>query len=190
MLTRWRGSLSGSPSLTLEASAVMGALPPGPQTPQEQKADPAARGELPGLAAGASAARLHSPRTPFTPASLSAPPGWQVLVAGPSGKRSFTRAVAGPWQGGLARHQGPEWMLGELAAGTHGGPFHRPLDLHMHRPCDRASYQQRTCSPTNARVLPQSGGPTPLQPLQEFSPRPGPPQPCLEVLKPSIKIHC
>lgn len=96
----------------------------------------------------------------------------------------------GLWQGGSARHQGLEWMLGELAAGTHGGPFHRPLNLQVHRPCDGASYQQRTCSPPNARMLPQSGGPTPLQPLQEFSPRPGQPQPCWEVLKPSIKIHC
>lgn len=40
----------------------------------------------------------------------------------------------GLWQAGSARHQGLEWMLGELAAGTHGGPFHRPLNLQVHRP--------------------------------------------------------
>ncbi|KAM7229761.1 hypothetical protein CapIbe_019877 [Capra ibex] len=84
---------------------------------------------------------------------------WQVLMAGPSGKHNFTSpAVAGR----VACHQGPEWMLGELAASTHGGPLHQPHERHMHRPCDGASHPQHTCSPANVRVLPQSRDPTPL----------------------------
>ncbi|XP_060259541.1 uncharacterized protein LOC114109613 [Ovis aries] len=92
---------------------------------------------------------------------------WQVLMAGPSGKHNFTSpAVAGQ----VACHQGPEWMLGELAASTHGGPLHWPLECHMYRPCDGASHQQRTCSPANVRVLPQSGDPTPLVQRGESEP--------------------
>ena len=169
MLTQQQGSLSGSPSLTLEASAVMGAWPPEAQT---QNADPAA---LRGAAWTGCWCRLC--QDPWPKGSLHTCLSFCVSqLAGPLGRAIWETQFHLPSRG----------RAGWLATRGWSG-------------CSESWPPAPTVVPstghsTATRIVPMTErltGSARLSPEQRpDSPRPGQSQPCLEVLKPSIKIHC